>query len=114
MLIEDIVTKIWEAPSREYFRHYRRALDMDAEALLDALSTKRMELVDYEHNRTKTNLLLTSGCSYRIRGQKLAGCSMCDYHTTNIDGWAMMRALRKKAPAQYAQAVRTSFENQRG
>jgi hypothetical protein len=38
---------------------------------------------------------------------------MCDYHTTNLDGWAMMRALRKKDATLYAKAVRSSFENTR-
>jgi uncharacterized Fe-S cluster-containing MiaB family protein len=114
MFIDEVVAKIWEQPSREYFDHYERAMKMDSQSILNALSTKRMEVVNYQNNRTKCNLLLTSGCSYRIRGKRLAGCSMCDYHTTNLDGWALMRALRKKDPVRYAQAVRKSFENVRG
>lgn len=114
MFIDEIVEKIWEDESRAYFEYYQRALAMDASALVEALSGKRMEFVQHRNNRTNGNLLLTSGCSYRIRSGKLSGCSMCDYHTTNIDGWAMMRALRKKDEALYAAAVRRSMENARG
>jgi uncharacterized Fe-S cluster-containing MiaB family protein len=110
MFINRVVEAIWAPESEEYAGHCRRARGMDARELFDAVATRRMEYVAYEGHRTRCNLLLTSGCSHRIRGAKLAGCSMCDYHSSNLEGWAQMRELLRKDPGLYARAVRASFE----
>jgi uncharacterized Fe-S cluster-containing MiaB family protein len=114
MFIDDVVTHIWEPYSVVFREALERAEGRSAEELYAAARSKAMAFVSYENTGTNCNLLQTSACSYRVRGRKLVGCSMCDYHTTNIDGWAEMRALRKKSLPLYNAAVRASFVNVRG
>ncbi|MDR3637972.1 MAG: hypothetical protein P4L84_29470 [Isosphaeraceae bacterium] len=110
MFMANVIEAIWAPESDEFARHSIRAGAMSALELYDAVAGRRMEFVGYAGHHTNCNLLLTSGCSHRIRGRKLVGCSMCDYHSSNLEGWALMRALLKKDPELYARAVRTSFE----
>jgi uncharacterized Fe-S cluster-containing MiaB family protein len=114
MFMQSVVEAIWSEQSKQFAAHHRRALEMTPQQLVENLSRKRMEFVDQGNNKTNSNLLLTSGCSHRIKGKKLAGCSMCDYHSTNVEGWAMMRALRRKDVNLYSEVVRTSMTNVRG
>jgi len=112
LFIDEVMKKIWEGASKEYESVYNEALKMDTNELFNIIGDIQMGF--YQYPKVNMSLLATSGCAYHIRNGSLSGCSMCDYHSSAIDGAAVMAALRQKDTRMYAKIVRKSFQNIRG
>ena len=110
--ISEFVEKIWEDKSKEYYSSFNDAMDISEHDLYESLCNEKTSLIKYE--KSNMNIYPTCGCNHRISdGKKLSGCSMCDYHSNDIEVSAKFSALRKKNAELYSKAIRKSIEKAR-
>jgi len=118
MFITDVMEKLWSPISEQYKIEYDKAMEFELSSLnnsvLDEIKKIPEKFYFFASPQLSATMLANIGCSHQKKGHQFAGCSMCDYYSTNIKGLAQINALKDRDLDLYKKAVMFSFENSRG
>lgn len=118
MFITEVMEKLWSPKSEQYKIEYDKAMEFELDSLnnkvLDAIKNIPEKFYFFASPQLSATMLANIGCSHQKKGHQFAGCSMCDYYSTNMQGLAQINALKDRDLELYKKAVVYSFMNSRG
>lgn len=110
MFITQFLKEMRKEQSNEFASLLNKYGTMPIETLVQEASDVKAAYYKYEEGNIGLTVLPVH-CGYR---QKTGGCSFCDYSETQVDGEALMEAIRIKSPNEYAKVLRCTITNVRG
>ena len=115
MIIEKILMKVWEPAKVRYDAVYRQYMALDAQDIEDEilLRADTRQMIAEDNSFSRMTVLPTAGCPHWNHKDVFTGCSFCDNFTDNLDGIAIMTALKDKDHERYASVICQLLERSR-